>query len=215
MTKGITFPHTMQTGKLAGRHFETDGEYKRALREAEQAAANANGQGPGGNGQNPAPVQEANAVPVERDSYGYPKVAKRGKLAGRYFESLRDYENALREYNREHGDAPPKRPRRKRGTNTERDSSRMRFPRTMQYGKLAGRHFETLKDYEQALFEINARLIGAPPAAKGAPVLLGVEHRFTLTLTSGTLESSVTGDPRSEADVVMAISLLNAGNGRA
>jgi hypothetical protein len=81
--------------------------------------------------------------------------------------------------------------------------STMTYPRTMTRGPLKGRTFKDAAAHRKAK---------AAAAKKGArrrvPVLKGGAERFTLDVVSGSAEVVVTGDPRSPADVDLAVAVL-------
>lgn len=73
--------------------------------------------------------------------------------------------------------------------------STMTYPRVMKRGPFKGRTFDTAKDHAAAKRTLT----------KGGP---GDSFKFVLTVTIGSFESRITGDPRSLADVNRATDLL-------
>jgi len=84
----------------------------------------------------------------------------------------------------------------------------MAFPRTMKRGVFAGRHFESLAEYQRALGEV--RRTQRKRGSRSTPVISGDDYRFTLRLTAGSLEFSVTGDPRRPEDIDRMLEALAA-----
>lgn len=81
------------------------------------------------------------------------------------------------------------------------------FPRTMQKGAFAGRHFETKNEYQKAIRDLN-KVRGKRGGR--VPVVGGDESKFTLKLISGTLEVTITGDPRRPEDIDKMLDSLAA-----
>ena len=82
------------------------------------------------------------------------------------------------------------------------------FPRTMAKGIFKGRHFESQKEYQKAVAEV--RKTQRKRGQRTTPVVSGDEFRFTLRIVAGSLEFSITGDPRRPEDIDRMLEALSA-----
>jgi hypothetical protein len=80
--------------------------------------------------------------------------------------------------------------------------STMTYPRTMTRGPLKGRTFESAADHRKA------KAAAAKRTTRKTPVVKGGAEQFTLVVVSGSAEVRVLGDPRSPADVDLAVRVL-------